>query len=127
MPPTKGPSLLSQHLAGIQSPGTIHRNVSVPRLVELAVARGEGMLAASGALVTTTGRRTGRSPKDRFFVAHGDSKERIDWGQGNQPVEPGVYDALFDRVRSHLEGRDLFVMDGYLGAEPEHAIKLRVI
>ncbi len=127
MPPTKGPSLLSNNLAGIQSPGTISRNASAPRLVELAVARGEGLLAASGALVTTTGRRTGRSPKDRFFVAHGDSKERIDWGQGNQPIEPGVYDGLFDRVRGHLEGRDLYVVDGYLGAEPEHAIKLRVI
>jgi phosphoenolpyruvate carboxykinase (ATP) len=95
--------------------------------VELAVARGEGVLALSGALVTKTGSRTGRSPKDRFFVAHGASKERIDWGQGNQPIEPDVFDALFDRVRHHLEGRELFVVDGFVGADPDHMIKLRVI
>src|ERR671938_2003292 len=101
----------SEGLAGIERPGEVHRNASAPRLVELAVARKEGILAASGALCTTTGARTGRSPRDRFFVAHGDSKDKIDWGQTNQPVEPAVFDALFDRVRAHLEGRELFVVD----------------
>jgi phosphoenolpyruvate carboxykinase (ATP) len=117
----------SEGIAGIDRPGTVHLNYSAPRLVEQAVSRGEGILAESGALVTKTGDRTGRSPRDRFFVAHGASKEKIDWGQTNQPVEPAVFDALFDRVRSHLEGRDLFVVDGFVGADPEHQIKLRVI
>ena len=117
----------SGELAGIAGLGTVHRNVSAPQLIELAVARGEGRLSQSGALVTETGARTGRSPRDRFFVAHGRSKDRIDWGQTNQPVEPDVFDALLDRVRSHLEGRDLFVVDGYLGADPDHRIRLRVI
>ena len=119
--------MLSEGLAGIQKPGTIHRNLSAPRLVELAVERGEGRLARTGALVTRTGDRTGRSPSDRFFVSHGASKEQIDWGQTNQPVEPDVFDALFDRIRGHLEGRDLFVVDGIVGADPDHQIKLRVI
>ncbi|HEY7873598.1 MAG TPA: phosphoenolpyruvate carboxykinase (ATP) [Actinomycetota bacterium] len=117
----------SEGLAGIERPGEVHRNQSAPRLVELAVARGEGIFARSGALVTMTGERTGRSPRDRFLVAHGGSKEEIDWGQTNQPVEPEVFDALFDRVRGHLEGRELFVVDGYVGADPDHQIRLRVI
>ena len=117
----------SQGLAGIARPGKVHRNLPAAELVELSVARGEGVLARSGALVTTTGARTGRSPKDRFFVAHGESKTKIDWGQTNQPVEPDVFDALFDQVRNHLEGRDLFVVDGLLGADPQHQIRLRVI
>ncbi|CAN5731718.1 phosphoenolpyruvate carboxykinase (ATP) [soil metagenome] len=114
-------------LAGIEHPGTVYRNPSASHLVELAIARGEGRLARSGALVTTTGERTGRSPKDRFFVSHGDSKERIRWGQVNQPVEPEVFDALLERVRDHLQGRELFVVDGYMGADPAHRIKLRVV
>lgn len=93
----------------------------------MAIARGEGVLAASGALVTKTGTRTGRSPRDRFFIAHGDSVERIDWGQVNQPFEPDAFEALADRVATHLEGRELFVVDGLLGADPEHSIKIRVI
>ena len=89
--------------------------------------RGEGVLASTGALVTRTGSRTGRSPKDRFIVAHGRSKELVDWGDVNQPVEPPVFDALFDRVRGYLGGRDLFVIDGFVGADPAHQIKVRVI
>lgn len=117
----------SEDLAGIERPGTVHRNLSSAALVELSVARGEGVLADTGALVTKTGARTGRSPKDRFFVSHGESSKQIDWGQTNQPVEPQVFDALFDRARAHLEGRELFVVDGILGADPQHQIRLRVI
>lgn len=114
-------------LGGIRQPGKVHRNLSAPALVEHSVARGEGILAASGALVTRTGERTGRSPKDRFIVSSDPSKEKIDWGQVNQPVEPAVFDALFDKVRGHLEGRELFVVDGIVGADPDHQIRLRVV
>jgi phosphoenolpyruvate carboxykinase (ATP) len=119
--------MTSKDLAGIARPGTVHRNLSPPTLVEMAIARGEGKMANSGALVVSTGKRTGRSPKDRFLVSHETSKERIDWGVMNQPVEPGVFGRLFDRVRDHLEGRELFVVDGYIGADPGYSIKLRVI
>ena len=114
-------------LGGVERPGRVVRNASAPQLVELAVTRGDGLLAESGALVTRTGERTGRSPQDRFFVSHGESKERISWGKINQPVEPEVFDRLLDRVRDHLEGRDLFVVDGFVGADPEHRIQLRVV
>src|ERR687898_846224 len=72
-------SPMPEALAGIERPGKIHRNLSAPELVELAVVGEEGVLAESGALVTKTGSRTGRSPKDRFFVAHGGAKEKNDW------------------------------------------------
>jgi phosphoenolpyruvate carboxykinase (ATP) len=119
--------MASENLAGIERPGKVHRNLSISQLIEDSIQKNEGLLARSGALVTKTGKRTGRSPKDRFFVSHGKSKGLIEWGPVNQPVEPKVFDELFDRVRSHLEGRDLYVVDGYLGADPDHRIRLRVI
>ncbi|MEA2487872.1 MAG: phosphoenolpyruvate carboxykinase [Actinomycetota bacterium] len=118
---------MSDELAGVQRPGRVFLNPSVPELVEQAVGRGEATLAATGALVAKTGERTGRSPNDRFVVKHGRSAELVDWGQSNQPVEPAVFDALATRVRSHLEGRDLFVTDGFVGADPAHEIRLRVV
>jgi phosphoenolpyruvate carboxykinase (ATP) len=117
----------SQDLAGIESPGTVHRNLEVDELVRIAVERGEGVLAASGALVTKTGARTGRSPKDRFVVDHGKAHDLVDWGPVNLPVQPEVFDSLFDKVRSHLSGKDLFVIDGVVGADPAHELKVRVI
>ncbi|HEU4481027.1 MAG TPA: phosphoenolpyruvate carboxykinase (ATP) [Actinomycetota bacterium] len=118
----------SDSLAGIDPTGTVHRNLSPEDLVERALARNEGVLARTGALVTTTGSRTGRSPKDRFFVAHGDSKSRIDWGSVNRPFEPETFDALLDKARGHLgRAEEVFVVDGFVGADPNHRINLRVI
>jgi phosphoenolpyruvate carboxykinase (ATP) len=117
----------SAFLAGIERPGRVHLNPSAPALVEMAVARGEGTLAQSGALVTTTGDRTGRSPKDRFFVSHGAARDKVEWGPVNQPFEPQAFDALLEKVRAHMEGRELFVIDGFVGADPDHSIRLRVV
>ena len=117
----------SQGLVGIAAPGTVHTNLSVEELVQKAIDRDEGTLSSTGALVTHTGTRTGRSPNDRFIVAHGRSNEIIDWGKVNKSVEPRIFDALFDRVRSHLEGRELFVVDGVIGADPKHEIRVRVV
>jgi phosphoenolpyruvate carboxykinase (ATP) len=101
-------------------------NLSVAELVEQSVLHGETKLARSGALVAYTGKHTGRSPKDRFIVAHGKSKERIDWGGFNQPVDPKTFDELWARAEDHLRGRDVFVFDGYVGADPAYTIKVRV-
>src|SRR5687767_13974129 len=109
---------LSNQLAGIERPSAVHRNLSSARLTELAVTREEGFLESTGALVDSTGKRSARSPKDRYYVSHGESKDRIAWRAVNQAVEPDVFDALFDRVRGHLEGRELFAVDGYVGADP---------
>jgi phosphoenolpyruvate carboxykinase (ATP) len=116
----------TQDFDGI-TPGRVWRNASSAQLIELAITRGEGVLAESGALVSETGARTGRSPKDRFFVAHGESEQKIDWGPVNQPVSPDVHDALSERIRAYLSGKDLFVVDGHIGADPDYRIRLRII
>jgi phosphoenolpyruvate carboxykinase (ATP) len=105
---------------------TTLENLSVPQLIEQSLSRAETKLAQSGALVGYTGRHTGRSPKDRFIVAHGDSKKHIDWGGLNQPIDPQVFDAIWERAHGHLKSRDVFIVDGYVGADPEYRIRVRV-
>jgi phosphoenolpyruvate carboxykinase (ATP) len=114
---------------GLYRPGQIFANESVPRLVELALARGEATLAATGALVATTGKRTGRSPGDKFIVRHADSPSaaRVWWGTVNQPLDAALFDRLLARVAAYLQGRDLFVIDAQVGADPRYSLPLRVI
>ncbi len=95
-------------------------------LAELAVARGEGRFASNGAVVVETGHRTGRSPKDRFIVRENASEHLIDWGQHNQPIEPQVFNALWERVQDYLADQETFVSELHVGADPTHYLPIHV-
>ena len=110
---------------------TLNRNtffdLSAAALAEIAVLRGEGRFSSSGAVVVETGRRTGRSPMDRFLVDEPGTSRFIEWGPVNQPIAPAVFDALWDRVQVHLaDADDLFVSHLHVGADPEHYLPMEV-
>ena len=105
----------------------VHRNLPVAQLVETALLRGEARLAANGALVATTGARTGRSAKDKFIVDDEVTHSLVHWGRVNQSFSPERFDALLERVTEHLRDRDLFVEDLYSGADPAYRLPIRVI
>ncbi|MGK7874807.1 MAG: phosphoenolpyruvate carboxykinase (ATP) [Xenococcaceae cyanobacterium] len=107
--------------------GQVYRNLSVPQLVEHALARGEGQLADNGALVVETGKYTGRSPKDRFIVDEPSSRDEIDWNQYNVPISENNFQRLYRKVLSYVQGRDLYIFDGYVGSDPMYRFGVRVI
>lgn len=104
----------------------LHRDKNIPQLIEMALARGEGMLASNGALVVRTGKRTGRSPKDRFIVEDSVTSDQADWGAINQPFAEQAFDALWHRVLQALAGKELFISHLWAGAQPQHSIPLKV-
>ena len=112
---------------GILQPGNVHWNLSVAQLVEEAVRRSEGSLTASGALNALTGKRTGRSPRDKWVVDEASSRERIWWGKVNQPIAEPDYLGLRQEVFNYLKGRDLFVVDALAGADPRYQMPVRFI
>lgn len=112
---------------GIINTGNVYRNLPVSQLVEMALARGEGILAANGALSVNTGKYTGRSPGDRFFVDTPSVHDNINWGSSNQPVSIETFEKLYHRLMAYLQGRDLFIFDGFAGADPAYRLPIRVV
>ena len=59
---------------------SIYENLSVEELINAALERNEGEIASNGALLVKTGKRTGRSPLDRFIVEDESTQNSVDWG-----------------------------------------------
>jgi phosphoenolpyruvate carboxykinase (ATP) len=107
---------------------TMHRNLPTAQLIETAVRRGEGTLAANGALTVDTGDCTGRSPKDKFLEDTPGIHDSIDWGAVNRPIAPEHFATLEERARAHLAGRgELFRFDGFAGADPNYRLNVSVV
>ena len=113
---------------GIVTPATLHWNLITAPLVEHAIRRGEGKLAAEGPLVVATGKHTGRSAKDKFIVRDAETETSVWWGKTNQAMAPEHFAALKADFLAELGKRDeLFVQDLYGGSQPEHRVRVRVI
>jgi phosphoenolpyruvate carboxykinase (ATP) len=102
-------------------------NLGAARLYEEALRRGEGVIAAGGALVCRTGQHTGRSPNDKFVVRDEATATQVAWGKVNQPLEPAQFDRLAQDLYAALDGKDVFVLDAYAGADPDYRLPIRVI
>ena len=112
---------------GIAGFGVVHRNLAVPKLVLMAIERGEGVLTETGALNVITGKYTGRSPQDKFLVDTPAVHDDIAWGDVNHPISKARYDALKAKVLAYLQGRELFVNDGFAGADPKYRQAFRIV
>ncbi len=105
---------------------TTYSNLTHAQLIEQSLARKEGQLTDSGALSVITGKRTGRSPADRFIVQEPSTADVIDWGSVNRPVEPAIFDALWNRVEDYLSAKDRFVSNLHVGAHIDHYLPVVV-
>lgn len=123
------PPFLFLKKAGIPvvHPEQIHYQTSPGELIEQTLKLHEGALSDSGALVIHTGKFTGRSPKDRFIVKDEFTAETIDWNEINQPVSPGYFDRLYQRITHYFRQKELWVRDSYVCADPRYRLNLRII
>jgi len=112
---------------GLVNLGSINWNLAPPVLIEHALARGEGVLAANGAFDATTGPHTGRSPKDKFIVSNEEYAAKIWWGENNHPLSQEHFEAVRASLAAYLQGRDVYVLDAAAGADPDYRMPIQVI
>ena len=125
-PSTEPPSTRASRAGARVRAGKIVANLSTAALYEAAVREGEGMIAAEGPLVVSTGTHTGRSPKDKFIVREPSTEANIWWGDVNHPISEEHYDRLRSRLMAYLSQRRLYSQDLFIGAHPKHRRSLRV-
>lgn len=103
-------------------------NLSVPRLIEKVLSRKEGTLTSTGAIQATTGKYTGRSPKDKYIVQEESTKDKIAWGDVNQSISSDAFDQLYRKVLSYLEEKEeVFVFRGFAGADEKYNLPIQVV
>lgn len=112
---------------GIIAPKAVYRNLSVPALVEKALQANEGTLSETGALVVNTGKYTGRSPDDKFVVDYPSIHDEIAWGKVNVPMTPETFEKIYNKMTAYLQGRDIYIFDGFAGADPKYTQRFRIV
>ena len=105
----------------------IYAHLPAVALLEHALHRREGMLAENGALAVETGKFTGRSPKDKYFVEEPTSCDKIWWGVVNHKLTEDSFDRLHQRMAAYLREKDVFVQDLFGGADARYRLPVRVV
>ena len=116
---------------GLESVGTVRRNLSSEELTKRAVEFGEGRVGMNGALMVDTGKYTGRSPKDRFIVDEPSCRENIWWGDVNRPLSEEVFDRLYSKVLEYYNANEdnagVLLFDGFSGDDARSYMPVRFI
>ena len=113
----------------------IKRNAPVALLYEDAIRNEGAIISSSGALINFSGKKTGRSPKDKRIVYEETSKDDIWWGSVNIKMDERMFRSVIhsilfssltpiidtfeinrERAIDYLNTRDnVYVFDGYAG------------
>src|SRR5256714_15501282 len=103
------------------------RNLGPAALNELAFRRDEAAIVSTGALTAETGKHTGRSPKDKFFVRERTSQDAVWWHPGNQPIASAKFDQLLARMEQYAASHEVYTQDVFACADPAFRLRVRVV
>jgi phosphoenolpyruvate carboxykinase (ATP) len=111
---------------GLRWTNCVSWNAHETELFQDAVERGEGTVTAAGALSVSTCTHTGRSPKDKFIVRNIGSEDTV-WWDNTQAMTKRHFELLKADMMLHARMKSLYVQDLVGGADPQHALPVRVI
>ncbi len=112
---------------GLTNLHAVYWNLPGPALYEEITFRREARMAHLGPVVVDTGAHTSRSANDKFITREAASADKVWWGEYNRPCSAEKFDDLLSRLQGFLQGRDVFVQDCYIGADPTFRLPVRII
>ncbi|MBP5429749.1 MAG: phosphoenolpyruvate carboxykinase (ATP) [Elusimicrobiaceae bacterium] len=113
--------------AGIKTTKTVYWNLSTPALYQEALKRNEANIVYDGPLCVSTGKHTGRSPNDRYFVETKDIEGKLFYNKSNKGIKEKYFNQIFAKVQKYVANKDLFVRDAYVGSSEASRLKVRAI
>ncbi len=119
---------MDRYLPGVDTL-KIRHNLQPCELYELALKENGTCIASSGALVSYSGKKTGRSPSDKRIVKT-DNTKNIWWGKNspNIPLDKEIFQINKETAIDFIKMQDnIFVFDGFAGWDEKYRIKVRVI
>ena len=105
----------------------IHFQASPETLQSVILEKGMGRESSTGVICIDTGEFTGRSPNDRFIVRDEITKDKVWWGDINLAFEPAKFDALYLKLITYLNKKELYVRDCYACSHIDYRMGIRVI
>lgn len=101
----------------------------IDEIAEHEKKNNEGVFTKTGAFEVDTGIYTGRSPQDKYFVEREPSKSNIWWSPipPNKPVSEKVFNEVYSDVKQYMNGKEVYVFDGFCGANPKSRMPVRFI
>lgn len=105
----------------------VFENLTPDELVAHALNNKEGVLAKNQALRVETGKRTGRSPLDRFIVQDDVSRDTVEWGRVNQPISADNFNELWGKTAAYLANKPLYVSHLRVGSDAQHFLPVEVV
>lgn len=123
---------------GITNPQKIYHNLSYDELYQHEINPNltgfdKAYQTKSGALSVDTGIFTGRSPKDKYIVMDDETRDNVWWagegrkGSDNKPINMEIWNHLKGLSQKQLNNKDIYVMDGYCGANEDTRLKIRFV
>ena len=112
---------------GLDGYRTAYWNLPPEAYYEESIFRGEGRLSKAGTLLVRSGQHTARAASDKFIVEEETTREQISWGEYNVPFPEEDFEKVFQEMKSYLQGKDLFIQDGFAGASQNYKLPIRVI
>lgn len=123
---------------GITNPQKIYHNLSYDELYQHEINPNltgfdKAYQTKSGALSVDTGIFTGRSPKDKYIVMDDETRDNVWWagegrkGSDNKPINMEIWNHLKGLSQKQLNHKDIYVMDGYCGANEDTRLKIRFV
>ncbi|KAI9506300.1 Protein kinase C-like 1 [Coemansia spiralis] len=114
---------------GLELHAGIRRNASAAQLYEDALHHEPGTaISSTGALIARSGKKTGRSPRDKRVVEEASTVDDVWWGPVNKKLSTEAFATNYQDAVNYLNTRDrLYVFDGFAGWDPKYRIKVRVV